>query len=212
MSMIARLLCLVCALCLVSIASAHAQSSAVDRMGPIVGSGGRTRTVKPALPPALPGTAVGGDRQAPADATQTDLQPTDALFDAINRGDIAAARDALNRGADLNAHNVLGMTPLDESVDLSRNDITFLLMSLRGASPAPNNPSPTRTADKNAPPAKGSAPGKPEPRRPPVRQAASRPIASAPSPRPVAEAASERPPRGDSGTPNPQAGFLGFGG
>ena len=31
-----------------------------------------------------------------------DLQPTDALFDAINRGDIAAARDALNRGADLN--------------------------------------------------------------------------------------------------------------
>jgi ankyrin repeat protein len=60
------------------------------------------------------------------------MPPTDALFDAINRGDIAAARDALNRGADLNGVNVLGMTPMELSVDLGRNDISFLLLSMRG--------------------------------------------------------------------------------
>ena len=62
------------------------------------------------------------------------MAPTAALFDAINRGDIIAARDALNRGADLNAQNVLGMTPIDLSVDLGRNDITFLLLSMRSGS------------------------------------------------------------------------------
>ena len=74
------------------------------------------------------------------------MSPNDMLFDAINRGDAGDAREALARGADLGAHNVLGMTPVDLSVDLSRNDITFLLLSLRGASraDAPRPPPPDR--------------------------------------------------------------------
>jgi hypothetical protein len=200
--MIVRLLCLICVLSLAGLGAAQAQSSA-DRLGPIVGSGGRARTNKPALPPALPGTAVGSDRAVAAEPTQLDLPPTEALFDAINRGDTNAARDALNRGADLNGHNVLGMTPLDLSVDLSRNDITFLLMSLRGAAPAPVVADSKRPAGKPAPATKAA----PAPR--PVEQAA----ATRPAPpRPVAAAAPVRPPQGSPGTPNPQAGFLGFGG
>ena len=80
--------------------------------------------------------AVPGDKArapaAPSTRVAGDMQPTDALFDAINRGDIATARDALNRGADLNGVNVLGMTPMELSVDLGRNDISFLLLSMRG--------------------------------------------------------------------------------
>ncbi|MBO0711951.1 MAG: ankyrin repeat domain-containing protein, partial [Acetobacteraceae bacterium] len=61
---------------------------------------------KPALPPppSLPGAQDNG-RAAPSDKIPTDMLPTDALFDAIDRGDIASARDAINRGADLNGHN-----------------------------------------------------------------------------------------------------------
>jgi hypothetical protein len=83
------------------------------------------------LPDAIPGYKARGPA-APATRQSGDMQPTDALFDAINRGDIAAARDALNRGADLNGVNILGMTPMELSVDLGRNDISFLLLSMRG--------------------------------------------------------------------------------
>jgi hypothetical protein len=86
---------------------------------------------RPAPPPALPGSR---SQAAPAPATKpaSEMSPNEALFDSINRGDIAAARDALSRGADLNAQNVLGMTPMELSVDLGRNDISFLLLSMRG--------------------------------------------------------------------------------
>lgn len=83
------------------------------------------------LPDAIPGYKA-REPAAPATRASGDMQPTDALFDAINRGDIAAARDALNRGADLNGVNILGMTPMELSVDLGRNDISFLLLSMRG--------------------------------------------------------------------------------
>ncbi len=88
---------------------------------------------KPAIPApsAIPGAKARGP-VAPALRPAGDMRPTDALFDAINRGDMAAARDALNRGADLNGVNVLGMTPMELSVDLGRNDISFLLLSMRG--------------------------------------------------------------------------------
>src|ERR1700722_7633961 len=82
-------------------------------------------------PEAVPGARARAPA-APSTRAPTDLQPPDALFDAINRGDIAAARDALNRGADLDGFNVLGMTPMELSVDLGRNDISFLLLSMRG--------------------------------------------------------------------------------
>ncbi|HET6307676.1 MAG TPA: ankyrin repeat domain-containing protein, partial [Rhodopila sp.] len=78
------------------------------------GSGSQPKAA-PAAPDAIPG-AVARAPAAPATKGNGDLAPTDALFDAINRGDIAAARDALNRGADLNGVNVLGMTPMELSV------------------------------------------------------------------------------------------------
>ena len=77
-------------------------------------------------PPVLPGTKGPSDPAEPTSATR-ELSPTEALFDAINRGDLGAAREALNRGADLDARNVLGLTPLELSVDLGRNDISFAL-------------------------------------------------------------------------------------
>jgi hypothetical protein len=138
-------------------------------------------------PAALPGTL---NLAAPAEKTQLDLAPTDALFDAINRGDIAAARDALNRGADIEGHNILGMSPLDVSVDLGRNDITFLLLSLRasGAKPATTAATAskpvTKTATKTTPVAV-------------IKQVAA----------PQRFAVED-----NGGAPNPQAGFLGFGG
>jgi hypothetical protein len=122
------------------------------------------------------------------------MPPTDALFDAINRGDIASAKDAIGRGADLNAQNVLGLTPLDLSVDLGRNDISFLLLSLRSAD-GPTTaglaaaPTPTTHSAKVLPPA---------------------------SPRAAIKAPSApKAPKlyaGDGGAAVPTAGFLGFGG
>lgn len=158
-------------------------------------------TQAPSQPPpsALPGAAP---TFAPAEKTETDLPPTEALFDAINRGDIASARDALGRGADLNAHNVLGMTPLELSVDLSRNDITFLLLSLRGADTS--RPGLAASGTKPAP-AKAR----------PAQTAASHPAPKAPKPAPAAAATlptRQYAGQGDGGTPSPQAGFLGFGG
>jgi hypothetical protein len=150
------------------------------------------------VPTGLPG-ATPGRGAAPADKSVADLSPNDALFDAINRGDIAEARDAINRGADLNAENVLGMTPLELSVDLSRNDITFLLLSLRGASAGAISAKAAAAAANNA------ATAKPPTERPAraVRVTVTRP-APASLPREYAGSA-------DPGRPDPAVGFLGFG-
>jgi hypothetical protein len=85
-----------------------------------------------APPPAIPG-AVSSGEAAPPSKNVAEMSPNDALFDAINRGDAAGARDAINRGAQLDAHNVLGQTPTDAAIEANRNDITFMLLSLRGA-------------------------------------------------------------------------------
>lgn len=66
-----------------------------------------------------------------------DQNPTKSLFDAINVGNMMDVQDALNRGADLHATNVLGQTPLEMSVDLNRDRITFLLLSMRGYNNSP---------------------------------------------------------------------------
>jgi hypothetical protein len=113
------------------------------------------------------------------------MDPTAALFDAINRGDTGAARDALSRGADTNAHNVLGLTPIDLSVDLGRNDISFLLLSMR-------------TADQGSVSAM-AAPVAPIPHGRHGAAATKDPAITA------TQAAA-------TGTPAPAAGFLGFGG
>jgi hypothetical protein len=146
-------------------------------------------------PDAVPG-AKARQPAAPATRALTDMPPTEALFDAINRGDIASARDALNRGADLNGVSVLGMTPMELSVDLGRNDITFLLLSMRGEDRGRGSRSVARSAPADAPlpkaaQAKRSAPAKPAP-------VAAKQVAT---PKLFAN---------DGGTPMPSVGFLGF--
>lgn len=143
-------------------------------------------------PAALPGARSG---PAPADRSNAalNLRPNEALFDAVNRGDIGSAREALNRGADIEARNVLGATPLELSVDLGRNDITFLLLSMRGSG--------TRTPSPAAPVAAATPRPAPAP-RPIVAQIAPTPTPKTPAPRTAYS--------NDPGTPAPQSGFLGF--
>ena len=172
-------------LSLVPVAGSHAQVSLGGNHG---GGGGKgdDEDKTPAPPPAIPGAVSSPDRVAPAAKNAIDLDPDAALFDAIDRGDITAARDALGRGADLSAKNVLGQTPLDMSIDLSRNDITFLLLSMRAqngdqapaASPTGDEQdatlaAPSSRAELAAPPTIHAVPG--------------------------------------GGTPAPSQGFLGFG-
>ncbi|MDE2335650.1 MAG: ankyrin repeat domain-containing protein [Rhodospirillales bacterium] len=154
----------------------------------------------PPAPPALPG-AVSSGPIIGAERAARDLSPNAALFDAIDRGDIAAARDALSRGADINARNALGETPIQLSVDLARNDITFLLLSARGGEPAPGARPPSASPIRPVaayPGAPGPAPARAAPQA--ARPAAARPAAAQPL----------RLSR-DPGVPNPAAGFLGFG-
>lgn len=151
---------------------------------------------KVAPPPALPG-AASHETAAPAAENASDMSPNAALFDAINRGDIAGVRGALNRGAILSAHNDLGLTPIELAVDLGRHDILFLLLSVRGAdSGGGSPPAVQQAAAKQAP-----APGKPKhPAKVVVRRAT--PAPAAPQPKLFAN---------DGGAPIPSIGFLGFG-
>ena len=151
-------------------------------------------------PPSLPGTKAPIEAAAPT-ASPADMSPTEALFDAINRGDTAAARDAVNRGADLRGLNVLGLTPLELSVDLGRNDISFLLLSMRDGDATSR--SATRT---------GAEPGRAADtmlRAGPARSAPPRSrVATGPAEEPVAQAPALY--SGNGGTPIPAAGFVGF--
>jgi len=167
--------------------------------------GPSTADKKPeAPPPALPGAAPQADRVAPVQGPAI-ADPTEALFDAINRGDIASARDAIDRGADLEGHGVLGMTPLDQSVDLGRNDITFLLLSLRNGDTKLSRGAAAQKAQSAATgkPAAAQAPGQ--------TKLAARAPATSPA-KQTAQVASAAPRlfAGDGGTPNPAVGFLGF--
>ena len=166
-------------------------------------------------PPALPGARAEPTAIAPAERSAADLPPTEALFDAINRGDLPTARDAINHGADLNGTNVLGLTPLELAVDLGRNEISFLLLSLRGANgfnttrgPAPETPqarAAAARAEREA--ARANARNGAREARAEREAVAARPAATASS------GTAPQAPRlfvGQGGTPVPQAGFLGF--
>ncbi|MGG5811784.1 ankyrin repeat domain-containing protein, partial [Falsiroseomonas sp. CW058] len=101
--------------------------------------------------PALPGLS-GRRTPAPIEADPAaNLSPNAALFDAINRGDLAAVRDAVGRGASLDARNRLGLTPIDAAVDQGRTEISFYLLSARDTSRSPAPPPPGTALD--APPA-----------------------------------------------------------
>jgi hypothetical protein len=116
--------------------------------------------------------------------------PTAALFTAINKNDYGAAQDAVSRGANLNAQNPLGETPLDMSVALNRSTITFMLLAARNEEGGGTAPVPA------APPARHHAPA-------PTYIVSARTAAPRPLPVPVMG--------NDPGTPDAAAGFLGFG-
>ena len=161
-----------------------------------------------APPPAVPGARAEPTAVAPADRNAADLPPNEALFDAINRGDLATAKDAINHGADLNSTNVLGLTPLDLAIDLGRNEISFLLLTLRGGSGFNTTQGPAATTPQSRP---ATARAERDAARTAARdgRAAERQaVAARPSNGPSPQA-----PRlfaGQGGTPVPQAGFLGF--
>ncbi len=204
------------ALLLALAASAAFASDAWAQVGPMDPSSALSRRAQqtpdltkpePAPPPALPGAASRADSVAPATRIPTDMSPNDALFDAINRGDIAAARDALSRGAELDAHNLLGMTPMALSVDLGRNDISFLLLSYRNpdSGQAASAPASTQASTR----ATAAMPGAASKTRS-AKSTAREPVVPIKAVVPVAP----QTPRlfaNDGGSPVPAAGFLGFG-
>ena len=156
-------------------------------------------------PPALPG--LQGRRAPepiPGDPTQS-LSPNEALFDAINRGDLAAAREAVARGADTEARNVLGLTPVDAAVDQGRTEIMFYLLSVRGASrgaPPPSDAEQRAAAARQAPPSRRNA-----------RRGGGGEEYDLARPAPAEAPAPLRSARlwaNDGGPPNPAIGFLGF--
>lgn len=163
---------------------------------------------EPPPPPAVPGARARGS-VAPADRSAADLPPTEALFDAINRGDIVTARDAISRGADLDGTNLLGLTPLELSVDLGRNDISFLLLSLRGSGAGSAGSRPPQGTEQAA-----AAPPTAADRRRVLAEARAQARAARLQ---SAAAAPATPARqgpalfaGDGGAAVPSAGFLGF--
>lgn len=180
-----------------SFVAAQAQTQA-EPEGRVIGPGAK-KPVRPAQPRALPGSRVEQLDAAPLERPPSEMKPNEALFDAINRGDLPACREAISRGAELERPNVLGLTALDLAIDLGRNDITFLLLSMRGASGRTN-------VQAGAPPKPGTKPTTaPAPAKPALvaRPAVEAPFRSAtPTRQTVAN---------DPGTPAPQAGFLGFG-
>ncbi|MDE8342590.1 MAG: ankyrin repeat domain-containing protein [Acidocella sp.] len=151
-------------------------------------------------PPALPGADVtGGIATAPKIKKANSGDPTVDLFAAINKGDYAAAQDAIGRGADLTAHDALGETPLDLSIALNQNNITFLILATQqegGSSPSGPPMSVTSTA-----------PAKPvvKPKAHPVQvRVETAPLAAAPKPAAPVYGS-------DTGQPNVSVGYLGFG-
>lgn len=165
--------------------------------------------------PALPGATTRDDTVAPADRPAMEMRPTEALFDAINRGDISASRDAIGRGAELNGRNILGFTPLELAVDLGRKDIVFLLLSQRGADDRPSGPPPgmhVRPGEAAAAfrRAQQDAEGPVQRRQQTQQTTRTAPQGVSQTAAPVQQRAPQY--ANDSGTPSPDAGFLGFDG
>jgi hypothetical protein len=178
---------------------AMAQMSGGGLGGGMGGAGGAPQTQPQArtpdiAPPALPG--AGGIPVATGPVVQKPItgDPTTALFAAIVKGDDTAAQNALGHGADLNGQNQFGETPLDLSIALNRTSITFLLLQTRNELAAQGGGNEPIGAPwmLNAPNAPNSTKQKAayQPPAPPTPHAA---------------------PATGTGTPNAEAGFLGFG-
>jgi hypothetical protein len=206
---------------LMPLAAAKAQLIA----GPGVGSGPgagplfkqKGSAPTPPAPTALPGAQTDPSRVAPADKSIHDTPPNEALFDGINRGDIATVRDAISRGADLDAQSVLGQSPLELSIDLGRNDITFLLLSLRGTGDTSRTAKPpaqldAQTTAKGRKAAAAAAAADRAEARAKTRAHLTTTGVAAREPVPAPIRSTQEFASGNGGTPNPAVGFLGFGG
>jgi len=147
-------------------------------------------------PPALPG--AGGEALATGPVVQKPAtgDPTAELFDAVNKGDYGAAQDAISRGADLNAQNTLGETPLDLSVALDRSTITFLLISARNENGSSTAGAPLPAITPAVAPVQHHKP---------MTKPVAKPAADTTNVNIVPPASENNP-----GTPNASAGFLGF--
>lgn len=169
----------------------------------MLGRGGATRPPPDARPreaaPALPGVAAQrGIAPIPAETPPASMNPNDALFDGIARGDIQTVRDAVARGADVNARNALGLTAVDSAVDRGRPEIMFYLLSMRSMASAPTPPPDRRAPDARAQRAAAAA------------AARARPAPQAPA---AATGGTARLPQlwqANGGAPQPSIGFLGF--
>ena len=156
-------------------------------------------------PPALPGAGAGAPlATAPKMQQPASGDPTAALFAAINKGDYNGAQDALGRGADLNAKDQFGETPLDLSISLNRNTITFLLLQTRNELGEQAGPVGQPWTLYSSPSATVHTAKPQEHHAVPAPTAASA-VAPRPAMHPAAPAGAA-----NMGTPNPQAGFLGF--
>nr|WP_298794921.1 ankyrin repeat domain-containing protein [uncultured Acetobacter sp.] len=104
------------------------------------------KAMRRAAPPAsIPGASE--EDEDGNERSNADMEPTAALFDAINRGSLTSAKESVNRGADLEHRNMLGQTPLDMAIDLNRNPIIFLLLSMRGSDDRPRTDVATQTRE-----------------------------------------------------------------
>ncbi len=169
-----------------------AASPAAAQLSGAGSPGGAPAAVAPRVPdiapPALPGAGIAPLATGPVMRKPSSGDPTQELFSAVNSGDYGAAQDALSRGANLSATNDLGETPLDLSIALNHSQITFLLLATRN-----------ETGGDSA------------------EAAAAMPVSAMPVVEPTRHhfhpvAMSAAPVmRNDPGTPDPSAGFLGFG-
>ncbi|WP_170985273.1 ankyrin repeat domain-containing protein [Roseomonas sp. AR75] len=169
--------------------------------------------VRSAPAPALPGiSARPSPAPIPPGEGNATLSPNAALFDAIARGDLAAARDAVSRGADLSARNALGLSPIDAAVDQGRHEIAFYLLSARdmaqGGSSPPPAPGPLGL---QAPPPDAAPAQRPAANQ--ARRDAALTAAARASSRQQSQPSLPRSARlwaNDGGAPQPDIGFLGF--
>lgn len=150
------------------------------------------------LPAAIPGAGGQNLQTSQSVAKQDSGDPTTELFTAINQGNYGAAQDAISRGANLNARDSLGETPIDLSVALNRNSITFMLLAARndsGGAPIPM-PAPNPQQVVAAPQYR--------------TKAHAVPVKMVEQPKPVLAAPYAAHPGNAVGTPDVSAGFLGF--
>ncbi|MBS7810063.1 ankyrin repeat domain-containing protein [Roseococcus pinisoli] len=153
--------------------------------------------------PALPGVAAQrGIAPIPAETSPSAMNPNDALFDGIARGDIQTVRDAVARGADVNARNALGLTAVDSAVDRGRPEIMFYLLSMRSTASAPPPPPERAAPDARAQRAAAAAA---------AAAARARPAqGSAPTASTGGTARLPQLWQANGGAPQPSIGFLGF--